>query len=427
MVTFVSLFLWLMTGTHPVTVAVEGPVVAVEILLDGEKVGVATPPRWTVDCDFGTALSPHELIAVALDAKGEETGRARQVVNLPRPRAEVEIVLEDGSSGSPGAVRVVSQSALMEEPESIEVTFDQQVLIRDGETWPLPPFATDETHLVSAEAHFPEGVSARADVSFTGRAGSRVTTELTAVPVVVEGKRHPQVAMLEGRLRARGQALSVSALERPGARVYLVRDFTAWPTIKKIGIEMTRRKPFERSFRLEFADNLPPEADRFYIVVPSPTIVRQLRIFPIAGPLHLRRFNLPWLVSHAYVEHAGSQWQLLAEGVAVAGVRAAGGGSPRVVVLLLGEGSTQVDRARAREVREYLAALHVPLVVWSTGDPGTDAWGPAVDVASPPRLERACEHLLESLYRQWIVWVEGRYLPNQIELDESVEGIRIAG
>jgi len=68
----------------------------------------------------------------------------------------------------------------------------------------------------------------------------------------------------------------------------------------------------------------------------------------------------------------------------------------------------------------------VPLVVWSTGDPGTDSWGPVVDVASPPRLERACEHLLESLYRQWIVWVEGRYLPNQIELDESVEGIRLA-
>lgn len=129
------------------------------------------------------------------------------------------------------------------------VTFDQQVLSRDGETWPLPPFAAGETHLVSAEAHFPEGVSARADISFTGRPGSRVTTELTAVPIVV----------------------------------------------------------------------------------------------------------------------------------------------------------------------------------WSTGDPGTDAWGSAVDVGSPSRLERACEHLLESLYRQWIVWVEGRYLPDQITLDESVEGIRIAG
>jgi hypothetical protein len=427
MVTFVSLFLWLMTGTHPVTVAVEGPVVAVEIFLDGEKVGVATPPKWTVDCDFGTALIPHELIAVALDDVGAELGRARQVVNLPRPRAEIEIVLEDGPSGFPGAVRVVSQSALMEKPESIEVTFDQQVLIREGETWPLPPFATGETHLVSAEAHFPEGVSARADVSFTGRPGSGVTTELTAVPVVVEGKRNPQAVTLEGRLRARGRALSISAVERPGARVYLVQDFAAWPTIKRIGIEMTRRKPFERSYRLEFAENLPPEADRFYIVVPTPTIVRQLRIFPIAGPLELRRFNLPWLVSHAYVQQASSQWQLLADAVAVAGVRAAGGGSPRAVVLLLGKGSADIQRSRAREVREYLAALHVPLVVWSTGDPGADAWGPAVDVASPPRLERACEHLLESLYRQWIVWVEGRYLPDQITLDEGVEGIRIAG
>jgi hypothetical protein len=249
---------------------------------------------------------------------------------------------------------------------------------------------------------------------------------LTAVPVVVEGNRNPKAATLEGRLRAREQTLKISALERPGAKVYLVRDFAARPTIKKIGIELTRRKPFESIYLLELAENLPPEADRFYVVVPNPTIVRRLRIFPIAGPLQLRRFDLPWLVSHAYVEQARSESQLLAEAAAVAGVQAAGGGSPRAVVLLLGEGSAEVDRSRAREVRAYLAALHVPLVVWSTGDPGTDAWGPAVDVASPSKLERACEHLLESLNRQWIVWVEGRYLPNQIELDKNVEGIRLA-
>ncbi len=425
MVTFVSLFLWLMTGTRPVTVAVEGPVVAVEIFLDGEKIGVATPPRWTVQCDFGAALRPHELVAVALDDNGTELGRARQVVNLPRPRAEVEIVLEDGPSGTPEAVRVMSQSVLLEEPESLVVVFDQKVLSREGDVWPLPPFAVGETHLVSAEARFPEGVSARADVSFTGRPGSRVATELTAVPIVVAGKRRPQAAALEGKLRARGETLHISAVDRPGARVYLVRDFAAWPTIRRIGWEMARRRPFERGIRLESAADLPPEADRFYIMVPNPTQLQQIQVFPVVGPFHLRRFNLPWLMSNLYSDTARSRGQLLAEAVAVAGVRAATDGSPRVVVLLLGAGA-EIDPEPARETREYLAALHVPLVVWSAGDPGSDAWGPAADVASMSRLDRACEKLLQSLYTQWIVWVEGRYLPNLIELDESVEDIRLA-
>ena len=60
MVTFLSLFLWLMTDVHPVKVAVDPAVASVEIILDGKTIGVATEPEWEVECDFGGRLRPHE-------------------------------------------------------------------------------------------------------------------------------------------------------------------------------------------------------------------------------------------------------------------------------------------------------------------------------------------------------------------------------
>jgi len=426
MVTFVSLFLWLIAGTHPVEVAVEGPVASVEIFLDGEKVGVAMPPDWRLDCDFGAAVRPHELVAVALGKTGAELGRARQVVNLPRPKAELEIVLKEGSSGQPEAVRVVTQSALWLEPELVEVTFDRQLLIGDGGRFSLPEYDPDETHLLSAEARFPGGVTARDDISFSGRHGGRVTTELTAVPIVVEGKRRPQPAELVGSLHARGQALTIAAVERPGVRVYLVRDHGAWPTVQSIGVEMARRSPWERRIRLESGTELSPEMDRFYLVVPNAIRRRELEIFPLIGPYHLRRFNLPWLASHLFSQDAAVEGQKLAAAVAVAGVRAARDGSPRTVLLMLSVNVADASTDRARDVREYLRALNVPLVVWTTGDGAGADWGPSIDVGSLTRLQRAGENLLKSLYRQWIVWVEGRHLPSDIELGEAVQGIRLA-
>jgi len=116
MVTFLTLFLWLMTGVHQVEVSVDSSVVSVEIVLDGRKVGVATAPTWSFDCDFGEKPRPHELVAVAFDADGIETGRARQFVNLPRPDAEVEIVLEVADPDAPEQLRIITESSERLEP-----------------------------------------------------------------------------------------------------------------------------------------------------------------------------------------------------------------------------------------------------------------------------------------------------------------------
>ena len=75
MVTFVSLFLWLVTGVQTVEVATEAPVARVEFRLDGEHVGEVTDNRRKIQIDFGPTLEPHELVAVAYDASGAEVGR----------------------------------------------------------------------------------------------------------------------------------------------------------------------------------------------------------------------------------------------------------------------------------------------------------------------------------------------------------------
>ena len=166
MVTFVSLFLWLMTDVHTVQVAVDPDVASVEIVLDGQSIGVIDGPPWEIECDFGATLRPHELVAVARDANGFEIGRAVQFVNLPRPKAEVEVVFEMGPDGNPDALRAVTESGERLQPLAVFVTFDGLALIRrPGGRFVLPDYDPRIVHIVSAEAHFPGGVTATRTVS----------------------------------------------------------------------------------------------------------------------------------------------------------------------------------------------------------------------------------------------------------------------
>jgi len=439
MVTFISLFLWLMTDVHQVQVSVDPSVVSVEILLDGRSVGVATAPRWTIGCDFGETPRPHELVAVAYDDDGIETGRARQLVNLPRADAEVEIVLEGVNPDAPGVLRVIAESSERYEPLAVSVIFDGQVLQSRGDgRFPLPAYDRGQVHIISAEAHFPGGISARSDVTFGGAYGSLVATDLTAVPIVLERRDRLDADQLQGLFRVRGEPVQVAAVEQPGARVYLVRDHGAWPSISQIGYAIDRRltqghyRRFLRNEAIEAmatAAELTPEKDRYYLVVPNPDRERGLALFPIIGPLGIKsRWMMPWLATHISSPEAGLPGQRLGEAVAVAAVRAAAGGAPRAVVLVLSGNPVDDSQYQPPAVREYLSALRVPLMVWSTtSDGAAGAWGEAAEISDLGSLQKASKSLLKELERQWIVWVEGRHLPSDIELDPEVQGIRLAG
>ncbi len=438
MVTFISLFLWLMTDVHQVEVSVDPLVASVEIVLDGRSIGVATAPRWSVRCDFGEKPRPHELVAVAYGEDGVELGRARQLVNLPRPDAEVEIVLEGANPDAPEQLRVITESSERLDPLAVFVNFDGRALLSSGDgRFPLPVHDRGQVHIISAEAHFPGGLTARSDVTFGGAYGSRVATELTAVPVILDRWDCPDTDQLQGMFRVRGEPVRVAAVEQPGARVYLVRDHGAWPSISRTGYSIDRR--FNRSRReimrrnkaVQMASDsaqLAPEKDRYYLVVPNPTRSRGVTLFPIVGPFEIKRWWLSWLATHILSPEAALPGQRVGEAVAVAGVRAAVGGAPRTIVLVLSEDPVDDSNYQPPAVREYLRALRVPLVVWSiAGDGAAGEWGEAAEISDQGSLGKASKRLLKELRRQWIVWVEGRHLPSDIELDPEVEGIRLAG
>ena len=98
-IAFASLFLGLVLGNNTIGAIVEGPVAAVEFQLDGEPVARLAKPPWSTRIDLGADISPHELTARALDSSGVEIARVRQWLNLPRPQAETQIVLERDESG----------------------------------------------------------------------------------------------------------------------------------------------------------------------------------------------------------------------------------------------------------------------------------------------------------------------------------------
>ena len=79
MIEFATLFLSLVTGIHPVEVVVSDTVASVEIVLDGQTVGVIAEPPWRINCNFGRDPLPHELIAVARDTSDKTVATARQL------------------------------------------------------------------------------------------------------------------------------------------------------------------------------------------------------------------------------------------------------------------------------------------------------------------------------------------------------------
>jgi hypothetical protein len=428
MITFITLFLSLISGIHPVEVAVDGPVARVEILLDRELVGKRTKPPWRVRCDFGPTIMPHELVAIAYDADGSEIHRTRQLVNLPRARAETRIAFVSDENGVPTAVKVIWETAEQIQPLGVYAIFDGQVLQPDAEgNFPLPEYDPEQVHIVTAEAQFFDGITAHSDVTFGGRYGSQVVTELTAVPVMVD-RGKPKLEDLEGAFRARGEALITAAVERLGAKVFLVRDHAAVAQLEPV----RRRQDvlggrYKRVGAYTAAGEVSPKEDQLYVVVPNPEYRKGRQLYPTSPGMSIKTLGLGWLVTHVTNPDASIAGQQLSEAVAVAGVQAAAEGAPRAVLLVLSDDPMSLDGNLPQEVRSYLRSLRVPLYVWSTGESSAEGWGPAAIIESSKGFEAAVKAMKKDLARQWIVWVEGNHMINEIELDGKLKGYRLAG
>src|SRR5262249_39778352 len=156
-------FLGLVTGVVPLSFLVDGSVAEVRLQMDGREVGAVQGPPWTLTVDFGRELMPRELVARALDAEGKEIATARQMVNLPRPPARVDVVLERDKKGNPVAATYTGASLVAREPARVNVTFDNKPLSpSQAGRVELPPYKPEEPHVLSVELEFSPVVRSRA-------------------------------------------------------------------------------------------------------------------------------------------------------------------------------------------------------------------------------------------------------------------------
>ncbi len=226
---FLTLFLGLITGIHPVELTVVDPdVVRLELRLDGRLVGSLNGAPWALTADLGEELVPHELTAVGFDAEGRMVGEARQWINLPRARAEVELVLEGEPEGRVERARLVWSSVDVAKPETAKVYLDgAEIEGIDPRGFSLPRYDVSTPHLLQAEVQLGD-TTARDQAVVGGGPGSAVSRQLTALPLYLEeGAKLPKPAEMGGWIEARGRPVRVVAVDRSGADVLMVQDL-AW-------------------------------------------------------------------------------------------------------------------------------------------------------------------------------------------------------
>jgi hypothetical protein len=440
-IAFATLFLGLMVGARPVTVIVGDTVTAVAFELDGRPAGRLTASPWTATVDFGAEFTPHELVARAYDEKGDEVALARQWINLPRPPAEVEVVLERDAQGRAAAARLTWESVLGVKPESVSVTFDGRPLpMGEGQRVAVPGYDPATTHVLTVSLDYGNGVRTRNDVVLGGGSASEAKTELTAVPVLARRAKAPKRKDVQGRFRKGSQRLAVAAVERGPAEVIVVRD-----------LDSTEAQRIYRSLRGSRSSaagflamprgagysvpqtTLEPE-DHFRILWP---VARQVVDRGVSNDLFdgSRTFSgwmgdFRFLLTNVDYPESTSKPRRFADAVALGGLRAFATYSRRAVVLVVGSRLPDESRYEPGAVRRYLDRLHVPLYVWSLMEPArrppeAAVWGEMEDISSLSGLERAVEKLKKEIDRQSIVWLEGRHLPQDIMLEPGDDGLAL--
>ncbi len=436
-ITFLTLFFGLISGPYPIQLAVSGPAASVEIVVDGRRAGTLPGPPWKGTINFGASLLPHEVVARALDAQGNELGRAEEWVNLAHPPSKAEIVLEGGGSGPPKAAKVAWTNLKGEKPQSIALTFDSVPvkLDRDGRGT-LPAHDLSSIHVLTTEVDFGPLESVRRDLAYGGEYGTEVSTELTGVPVRARSGEVPAAGKLGGWLTAGGKPLSVAAVENGPAKLYVVRV----PTTREVLEKMGRMGILPRDIRYEMQLG---KEDQVRLVFPVPKRIagsgELSDLFDISPAVDYRSGGLPWMLKTlgptarpgaAFAPIPGEP--RIADAVAVAGLQATAENRRRAVLLVLSGNETKdVSAYDPIRVRRYLAALRVPLVVWTLEKPApgslAEAWGPSENIDLTENLYKAAGELRRLLDSQRIVMVDGRLLPQSIALSPKAEGLDLVG
>lgn len=427
MITFLTLFLNLITGAQPVELQVQEPVATVEIYLDGQSTGVVLDGEpWVFEVDFGETLVPHRLTAVGRDAAGQPIAREDQWVNLPRPRAEVIGLLNPRAPGEPPTARILYQSVEGRQPTDLTVTFDGESLeVVDPRRIELPEYDPGTPHLLTVELAFEGGDTVRGD-TLLGQGFETTGQQMTSLPVVSKQglEEPPSPREMKGWVSLGDQPASALAFERGPAEVILVTDQDPG-NLSRIRdlVRRTYAEPLFANRGLVPVGGARAE-DRLRVLHPIPNPGKGSRgpeLFPLIQDLEREIDGLfGFLTSPPEPEIKVSRRvrdQRLSDALAVAALTAASSHRPRAVLLLVGTDPVDGSRFTAETVTGYFRAMHVPLLVWSPfpGERPTP-WGPARSISTPRRLFEALNDLRELLDRQAVLWVEGRHLPQRLSL-----------
>ncbi|MEP6994412.1 MAG: hypothetical protein ABI968_07825 [Acidobacteriota bacterium] len=420
----------------PVRLIVTGPVAAVEIELDGKTLRTMRTPPWSADVDLGSALAPHELIARALAPDGSRVAISRQWLNLPRPPAEVEVLLEQGVDGRAKAAQLSWQSVTAQEPKTVTAKLNGKPLdVSPERRLTLPAYEAGETQLLSIELEFDNDVKSRKDVVLGGASGSEAGHELTSIPIRVKGSGEPTASTLRGSFASRGGTLSVAGVEEGPAFLWVVRDSSAAEAARhlgELGLKMFTSR-FGSSSRYP-GENLKlslEAGDRMRFVWPRPVAVAgsalPVHLFPTSRAFLGDKAGLRWLLTSVHNPAPESTGAHFADAVAVAGINAYACLQRRAVLLVLGGSDVDESQYAAESVRRYLGSLHVPVYVWSLGAPSRSAaaWGSVRDVSTTLGMLEAFAEIRKDLASQRIAWVEGRLLPQDIDIAPGTESVEL--
>lgn len=469
MIAFVTLFLGLVAGAQVVELAVPADVAAVELRLDGETVATLDGPPWRAEVDLGQQLLPRRLEAVGHAADGDPLGTVEQWINMPASRQTGELLLERDERGRVAAARVLWQSVEYARPGRITVRLDGEELPVVDDRVAIPPHDPGVAHVLSAELEFPDGQTVRDHRLFGGAYGEETQTELTAVALEVGRSRDlRRLRQAEGLLTAGGRPARLAALDRGGFDLMVVAGRSAVRELGRLRHSMALLAIRSWNAPLESASQAPDvhagmgRGDQLLFVRPIARLVssgtRPYALFDISQPITSKDGGIPFLLTHrgTFLDLPGEP-QRVADAVANAARYAVGTGRARAVLLVLGPDSEDHSHWSPDTVRRYLAAVGVPLRVWyldtrvdvmssferkeaeeekaaakrlaaeGTGaEPLTHeqqiarveaSWGgPVVSLATAGEMIDAAERLGRELDAQRVVWIEGSWLPQEVEL-----------
>jgi hypothetical protein len=421
-IVFLTLYLGLTSGLQAFDLQVGRDVVSVRVFVDGRESAVVNAPPWRTLIDLGPAFEPREVIAVAYDRDGDEVGRTAQLINLPRPAAEVNIELQKDQDGISAALRW--ENVYGTQPVRSTISVDGKSLHVNAQLHArLPALDANKPHIINAEMHFADGVVARREVVIAGEAISdSISSELT--PVVVTGDQ--KAASLDGCFSAHGNPLRARTAETD-AEVAFVRE----PNVNEFAntldpdrVVRNGRNGWRSLPRPSHQLALDPGTTMHYTwpivrLMEAPGHVAA-NLFDMSDDISSRALGLPGFLILAFDANAenhpletvepGSQ-RRFADAVAVAAVNSVAAAHRRAVVLVVDctfDVEHDSSSAEPAAVRRYLESIGVPLFVWSVSGPRPDLeteWGDIDDISTPNRLRLAVERLRSTLASQRVVWI----------------------